>query len=76
MTLEHNRSAPSRSVTDIGPGDYIKVGRQWKQVRSNSDHGADRPQRDGNWRVTTTDGSTYSGWGINLYAKAEDMVQR
>jgi hypothetical protein len=76
MSLSRRHDAPSRGVTEIGPGDYVKIGSRWERVVSNSDYGAERPQRDGNWRVQTEGGGTHSGWSINRYAKAEDMEER
>lgn len=64
--------ASSRSVTEVGPGDFVKVGNEWKAIRSNTAYGAERTPR--NWTVTTEDGGVYDMWGINLYAKAEDLT--
>lgn len=61
---------PSRSVTEVGPGDFVKVGSQWERIVSNSAHGAQRTPRE--WTVTTERGS-YGMYSINRYAKAEDM---
>ncbi len=74
--LMRQHDAPVRSVTDIGPGDFVKVGTHWRRVVSNSDFGAEHPQRDGNWRIETEGGGTRTGWSINRYAKAEDMRPR
>jgi hypothetical protein len=63
--------APSRSVTDVGPGDYVKIGRSWEKITSNSAHGAERTPRD--WTVRTEDGGSHGMYGINRYAKAEDL---
>lgn len=63
--------APTRSVTDVGPGDYVKIGRRWEQIKSNSAHGASRTPRE--WTVSTTNGGAYGMYGINRYAKAEDL---
>jgi hypothetical protein len=61
-------------VTDVGPGDYVKIGSRWKEIKSNSEQGKTHPQRDGNWTVTTTDGQRHSGWGINAYAKSSERA--
>lgn len=62
--------APSRSVTEVGRGDYVKVGSRWERIESNSAAGAPRTPRD--WTVQT-EGGTYGMYGINRYAKAEDL---
>lgn len=63
--------APSRSVTDVGPGDYVKIGTQWKQISSNSAEGASHTPR--HWDVKTTDGGSYGMFNVNRYAKKEDI---
>lgn len=63
--------APDRSAMDAGPGDYVKVGEEWHRVVSNTAAGkSDVPS---NWTVVTEDGKTHSMFGINRYAKAEDL---
>jgi hypothetical protein len=63
-----------RTVTEIGPGDYVKLGSNWHQVMSNSEFGNERiVAKDGNWSIQTTDGRSVSGWGVNAYAKADDL---
>jgi hypothetical protein len=78
--ITRRTDAPDRSAPEIGPGDYVKIGSTWEKVATNDVHGQDihsTPEwRKGNWRVTTENGSTRSGWGINNYAKAEDMEER
>lgn len=61
----------TRSVTEVGPGDFVKVGTQWKQIASNSAAGAERTPRS--WSVTTTDGGSYGMYDIGRYAKKEDL---
>jgi hypothetical protein len=61
----------ARSCTEVGPGDYIKVGGRWKKIVSNTAHGETRTPRS--WTVTTEDGGSYGMFGINAYAKAEDV---
>jgi hypothetical protein len=63
--------APFRSVTDVGPGDYVKVGSEWKQIASNSAAGSERTPRE--WTVTTRDGGSYGMWNIKRYAKKGDL---
>jgi hypothetical protein len=62
-----------RSVTEVGPGDYVKIGRDWKRIESNSAHGQQRTPRS--WTVRTTDGASYGMYDINLYAKASELTQ-
>jgi len=64
-------SAPSRNVTQVGPGDYVKVGERWEKITSNSAFGADRTPRS--WTIATDAGNTYGMYHINRYAKAEDL---
>jgi hypothetical protein len=65
------RDAPTRGVTEIVPGDFVLIGRTWKQVDLNSAAGADRTPRS--WRIRTTDGGVYGMYDVNRYAKAEDL---
>lgn len=60
-------------VTEVGPGDYVKIGSRWKQIAANSAQGADHTPRS--WTVTTTDGASYGMFGINAYAKAEEVTR-
>lgn len=32
---------PARTVTEVGPGDFVKVNGQWKEIARNSAHGAE-----------------------------------
>jgi hypothetical protein len=64
-------SAPTRSVTDIGPGDYVKIGSRWAKVAGNTAFGS--PTTPRNWTVRTEDGAAYGMWQINAYAKAQDL---
>jgi len=69
-TVERSPDAPHRSVTQVGPGDFVKVGPQWVEIKQNSAHGeATTPRR---WRIET-EGGIYDMWDINAYAKREDM---
>lgn len=65
--------APTRKVTEIGPGDYVKVGSVWRRVEANSAHGAQHTPRD--WTIRSEAG-THGMWGVNRYAKAEDLEER
>ena len=60
----------SRMVTEVGPGDYVKIGQRWEKIIENSAFGAERTPRE--WSITTT-GGTYGMYDINRYAKAEDF---
>ena len=71
MSKHLKSNAPSRSVTDVGPGDYVKIGSHWEKVTSNSAHGADHTPRS--WTVRTEGGGEHGMYGINRYAKAEDL---
>lgn len=62
---------PSRGVTDVGNGDYVKISGRWKKISSNSAAGADRLPR--HWEVQTEDGARYGMFNIQRYAKAEDL---
>ncbi len=62
--------APSRNVTEVGPGDYVKIGSRFEKITSNSAHGAEHTPRS--WTVRTENG-TYDMMSINRYAKAEDI---
>lgn len=72
--LSLRSDAPSRGVSDIDTGDYVKIGSNWEQVASRSGDARTNPK--GDWSVTTVDGRSHSGWGINRYAKAEDLETR
>ncbi|MDB5184353.1 MAG: hypothetical protein JWN38_161 [Candidatus Saccharibacteria bacterium] len=65
------RDTPVRDVTQVGKGDFVKVGSQWKEIESNPAEGASCSPRD--WVVRTTDGGQYGMFGIHRYAKAEDI---
>jgi hypothetical protein len=59
-----------RAVTEIGPGDYVKVGECWERVESNSAFGAERTPRE--WTIQTEQGAR-TMYDIRRYAKAEDL---
>lgn len=61
---------PSRTCTDVGPGDYAKIGPSWERIESNTAYGAERAPRD--WTVRTESGS-YGMFQVGRYAKAEDL---
>ena len=61
----------TRSVTEVGPGDFVKVGQKWEKILTNSAHGAERTPRE--WSITTTSGGTYGMYHVSAYAKASDL---
>ena len=63
--------APSRGIGEIGTGDFVKIGSEWKEVSFNSAQGTRLPK---SWTIRTTDGGSYDMFDVNRYAKAEDMV--
>ena len=63
--------APSRDVTEVGAGDYVKIGSSWHEIRSNSAYGRKLPRE---WTVETIDGHKVGMYGIRRYAKAEDIT--
>ncbi len=65
---------PARSVTEVGKGDFIKVGGQWKEIASNTAAGAERTPKS--WTVTTTDGGKYGMFNIDRYATKDDRASR
>lgn len=67
----HRQDAPTRSVTDVGPGDFVKVDHGWMPIAKNSAYGKDPAPRE--WTIETTDGETYGMFDIYLYAKYGDM---
>lgn len=64
------KDAPQRSVTDVGQGDYVKIGTVWKPIAENN---AGAPKTSTHRNIRTADGGRYSMWDVNRYAKAEDM---
>lgn len=73
MTYRHRHSAPARSVTDVGPGDYVKLEDGWHPIAANTAHGV-RPTPK-SWKIRTTDSSeVYGMYDCYLYAKAEDIL--
>jgi hypothetical protein len=62
--------APFRGPTDVGIGDFVKIGAQWKRIKSNTAIGDSHPRT---WVIRTEDGLRYGPVNINRYAKAEDL---
>lgn len=65
------QEAPSRGCTDVGQGDFVKIGQTWKRITSNSAAGESHTPR--HWRIRTEDGGEYGMFDVNRYAKAEDL---
>lgn len=61
--------APNRSVSDVGPGDFIKTGATWRKIEHNPAQGSQHPST---WAVRA-DGLSFDAFSINRYAKAEDL---
>lgn len=60
----------ARSVTEVGPGDWVKVNGRWERILTNSAHRQKLPRH---WTITTVQGGTYGMWDIDLYAKEGDQ---
>ena len=71
MNLILKSGAPSRSVTDVGPGDYVKVKGRWKRIESNSAEGQIRAPRS--WAIRTEGGEHFGMYDIDRYALADDL---
>jgi hypothetical protein len=60
----------TRSCTEVGPGDFVKVAGVWKMIEANTAFGLKRTPRS--WTVTTSDGSSYDMFDIQRYAQRDD----
>jgi hypothetical protein len=68
--MKHRANARTRSVLDVGPGDFVKVHGVWHEILSNSAFGqADLPR---NWLVETKD-AVYQMIDCDLYARLCDF---
>ena len=71
----------SRSITEVGPGDFVKVGpgRFEEIARIEKDYG-DRPPTPKTtpkrWTVVTTSGRRVSMWQARSYYKKEDLPDK
>lgn len=69
----------SRSITEVGPGDYVKVGdNYYEKIESISGVGSDgrlNKPSEGGFSVTTESGRTVSMWSARSYHKKEDMQE-
>ena len=66
--------APIRSVTEVGSGDFVKVGTEWKRITTNSAAGETRTPRS--WGITTEDGKSLGMFDISRYARASDLEDK
>lgn len=62
-----------RRVTEVGAGDYVKVGTQWERIVANTAAGDERAPRD--WTIKTESGKSLGMFQIGRYAKAEDFEE-
>lgn len=69
--MERKSDSPNRSVTDVGVGDFVKVGTSWLKITDNPAHGSAQTPRS--WAIGAENGRTYGMFQIGRYAKAEDM---
>ena len=69
MKLKPN--APFRMVREIGRGDFVKVGNEWKEVALNTAFG--ETPIPASWEVIATDGARHSSISITGFAKREDF---
>lgn len=69
--MKLKEGAPVRSAHHVGAGDYIKVSGRWKKIESNTAAGSEYTPKT--WTVTTEDGIPHSMFGIDRYARAEDL---
>jgi hypothetical protein len=60
----------ARSATEVGPGDWVKIGQRWERILTNTAFGATPVPRE--WVVVTQQGRTFTMWEINAYAKDGD----
>lgn len=71
MASHLKTDAPARGVTEVGPGDYVKIGSRWERVTENTAQG--EPHAPRSWTVRTEGGRSYGMYDIGRYAKAEDL---
>ncbi len=70
MKLKDLKTA--RGVTEVGPGDYIKVCGAWVKIESNTAFGETRTPK--NWVIKDVHGGSYGMFDVSRYAKAGDLV--
>lgn len=71
MASRLKTDAPTRGVTEVGPGDFVKIGSRWERITTNSAQGA--PHAPRSWAIRTEGGGSYGMYDIGRYAKAEDL---
>lgn len=62
----------ARGVTEVGPGDYIKVCGAWVKIESNTAFGQKQTPKD--WTIKDANGGAYGMFDVSRYAKADDLV--
>jgi hypothetical protein len=66
----------SRNIHEIGPGDFVKVGGEYKEVKSTWGVGTGNrlaKPSEGGFGVITTDGRRVGMMEAQAYAKKEDL---
>lgn len=67
----------SRSITEVGPGDYVKVGGRYEEIAGIEKDYGDREPRQGvvpkRWTLITTSGRRVDMFHAHSYHKKEDL---
>jgi hypothetical protein len=63
----------ARYMHEVGPGDYIHVDGEYKEIAHNPVFGTPDAK---DWCITTIDGCVYGPWDIDLYAKRNYTSKR
>ena len=63
--------APGRKVTEVGPGDYLKVEGAWMEIAASSAYGLVNTPRE--WYIRTVRDGIFKADQIERYARAEDL---
>jgi hypothetical protein len=67
--------APTRSVLDVGPGDYVKTAAgEWRRITFNTAYGAN-PDSIRRWTIGIEGGAAVGMFAVLRYAKAEDFEE-
>lgn len=69
MTLRSD--APVRNVTEVGPGDYVKLDEGWLKIITNTAHNMLRTPRS--WTIAVEGGREVGMYEIYRYARLEDF---
>lgn len=63
-----------RTIHEVGPGDYVKVGRRYKKIkRVVKRPDPDSPEKLKSWTVITDDGKRISMYAVTSFHKKEEM---